>query len=48
MGCCGGKSGGRSRGGRSRLIKPKKKKKKGVVADLVKKQLKKQADKKDE
>jgi hypothetical protein len=46
MGCCGGRSGGRGRGGRSRLIKPKKKK--GVAANLIKKQLKKQADKKDE
>jgi hypothetical protein len=26
MGCCGGRSGGRSRGGRSRIRKPKKKK----------------------
>lgn len=26
MGCCGGRSGGRGRGGRSRIVKPKKKK----------------------
>lgn len=44
MGCCGGKSSGRGRGGRSRLIKPRKKK--GVAAALVKKQLKKQDAKK--